>query len=400
MAAERPALSNKNASRFSVLDAWRGISALMVVFLHAPVANALVATPFVRHGFLFVDFFFVLSGFVIAHAYQGRIGSGRGAIAFLQARFARVYPLHFLMLMLFLAYELALFAGRGADAAFQGTNSVSAFFANLFLLHAFGTVDGLGWNYPSWSISAEFGAYLVFAALTLVAGRRMVAAFAAVLAVSIVVLFLAVPNMDTTVSFGGLRCLVGFSCGVLLRRLAFPAGVAAPPAPGTRHLWTFAEVAILAAVVSFVTSSGHTRLSLAAPFVFTFAIYGFAHEAGAVSRLLKTRVFQFLGLASYSIYMVHAFIISRMVNVATVVEGRTGWHLMILRDDGAKVFAGSPILTYGVLIALVAATLVASALTWRFIERPFQSWLRPGRRGSATRSVEAISPAPNASRAG
>ncbi|MEF2073394.1 acyltransferase family protein [Consotaella aegiceratis] len=362
-----------------MLDAWRGICALMVVLLQTPVDSAFTRLGLVRHGFLFVDFFFVLSGFVIAHAYGERIASARQATAFVRARFARVYPLHLFMLLLFVAYEGALFVGRGPDSAFQGTNSPGALVANLFLLHAFGTVDGLGWNYPSWSISAEFGAYLAFAGIMLLAGRRSVGAFVGLLVMTSVALVVLVHDMDTTVSFGWLRCLVGFACGVLLRRLAF-AEPPVDPLPDGRISWTLAEIAILAAVVSFVVNAGHTPLSLAAPFVFTFAIYGFAHEAGAISQLLKSRPFQFLGLTSYSIYMVHAFIISRMINAATVIEGKTGWTLMTVGADGAKSFAGSPLLTAAVLVGLVVSTLVASALTWRFVERPFQAWLRPRRR--------------------
>lgn len=377
----------RHPGRFAALDGWRGVCASMVVLFHVPVVSGWGSVEIVRHAFLFVDFFFVLSGFVIAHAYAGRLSTGLELQRFVAARFIRVYPLHLAMLLAFLVFEGATAAAH-PEAAFAGGNSVRAFFANLFLLHAFGTVDGLGWNYPSWSISAECGAYLVFGLAALWLGRRSPLALAALVVVAVPAIALKVGELDTSVAFGWLRCLLGFSCGALLRlRLWRPAeaGGRAPSLPA----WTLAEGATLAAVAVFVAVAGHRLLSLAAPFVFTAAVFVFAHEAGAVSRLMRRRVFAFLGLISYSIYMTHAFVISRAINLATVLESRFGLSLTVLDADGSKSFGPEAWKGDAALVAVLLLTVAASAVTWALIERPGQRLAARPAAGTARRPATA-----------
>ena len=165
------------AQRFDVLDSWRGIAAVMVVLFHSQVSSHIWPIPLVRAGETFVDFFFVLSGFVIANAYAARIASARDFGRFIVLRFGRVYPLHLVMLALFVAVEcakaLAPGIGDPADPAFSGSNAPGAIVTNLLLLQAFGIHDTLTWNTPSWSISGEVFAYLLFGFGALVAGRRL-----------------------------------------------------------------------------------------------------------------------------------------------------------------------------------------------------------------------------------
>ena len=119
--------------QFAALDGWRGICALMVCVFHfnhearwAPGDNA-----FVHGGYLFVDFFFVLSGFVITHSYGERI-TDRGELGrFMLRRFGRVWPLHAVVLMAWVGLEVAAlaarpFVGHFAQAPFTGNNSPAA----------------------------------------------------------------------------------------------------------------------------------------------------------------------------------------------------------------------------------------------------------------------------------
>lgn len=356
--------------RFDALDGWRGICALMIVLLHAPVSGPLFDSRLVRHGFLFVDFFFVLSGFVIAHAFYGRLKAGESAAAFMASRLRRVYPLHIFMLALFLVYEIAMLAMRGSDAAFQGGNSLVALFHNIAMTHSLGVLDALGWNYPSWSISAELLAYGLFALLVLRAGRFLLPVLVAVICVAVPILAVAAGHMDVTIDYGWLRCLMGFSLGALLR-LALWGDVQTPIAADQKLVWTVAEVSTVALVVVFVTILGGSIISIAAPFVFAFAIHVFAHEGGAVSRALKCKPIAFLGLVSYSIYMTHAFVISRLTNAATVAERMTGRPIFADGPEGgAKIFGRSDLEGYAAILVILAATLLFSAATWRFVERP------------------------------
>src|SRR5262245_38888660 len=115
-----------------VLDSWRGICALLVAVFHFRSNNHLDPLSFIRHSDLFVDFFFVLSGFVITHAYGDRLRSKAEIGDFMLRRFFRLWPLHMAVLMLFVLSEFAkLVLIRGTDiqtlnAPFTGPHSVEA----------------------------------------------------------------------------------------------------------------------------------------------------------------------------------------------------------------------------------------------------------------------------------
>src|SRR5437016_14473091 len=94
--------------RFVVLDSWRGIAACLVALFHLDAYSHLYGVPFLRNSWPFVDFFFVLSGFVIAANYQQRLLDGFGAGQFLLLRLGRLYPLHFAMLALLVALKLLM----------------------------------------------------------------------------------------------------------------------------------------------------------------------------------------------------------------------------------------------------------------------------------------------------
>ncbi len=336
---------------------------------HAPVAGLVYHASFFRHGFLFVDFFFVLSGFVIAHAFHDSLRRERNVLQFLRGRFFRVYPLHLFMLALFVGFELFLLATRGGGDAFQGGNGPVALVHNLLMTHSLGVLDTLGWNYPSWSISAELLAYGLFALVVAAAPRALLPLMVLCIVVGIVVIGAAEGTIDTTVGYGWLRCLMGFSLGAIVRLVIWPRTEQAVPAD-QRLVWTLAETAAVLMVAAFVTALGGTILSLAAPFVFAFALYVFAHEGGVVSRLLRSRPATLLGLVSYSIYLTHAFVISRVENVATVLGGKTGWAFFSTGVDGKRLLGASEGQVLLALGLIVGGTLLASMLTWRFVERP------------------------------
>src|SRR5258705_13801306 len=94
--------------RFVVLDSWRGIAACLVALFHLDAYSHLYDVPFLRNSWLFVDFFFVLSGFVIAANYQQRLRDGFGVGRFLLLRLGRLYPLHLFMLAAAVAVKLLL----------------------------------------------------------------------------------------------------------------------------------------------------------------------------------------------------------------------------------------------------------------------------------------------------
>jgi peptidoglycan/LPS O-acetylase OafA/YrhL len=153
--------------RFESLDGLRGIAAIGVVLFHVRWSNHVTETHFIREGYLFVDLFFILSGFIIARAYCDQIRTGQQAVRFLILRFSRIYPLHIAVLFIFFLLEVAkLFAahfGLKGVTPFQGSTSGWAAISNLFLVESLTFSGSPTWNVPSWSISCEAVAYVVFA---------------------------------------------------------------------------------------------------------------------------------------------------------------------------------------------------------------------------------------------
>jgi peptidoglycan/LPS O-acetylase OafA/YrhL len=380
------------AIRFAVLDSWRGLAAVMVVLFHAQIAGTIREMPLVRAGEMFVDFFFVLSGFVIAHGFASRIVGSGGLLGFMVMRFGRVYPLHLFVLLLFLAFETAKlmlpWLGNPTDPAFAGANTPTAFVQNLVLAQGVGLSGGLSWNTPSWSISAEFLVYGLFGAAALLARHWLWVPALAGAAASLAVLVTAAPlGMESTHDFGAVRALYGFSLGVLLHAIAIGglvrrrAELAAAREPrAMRFAWTVTEVATLGAIGSCVTAAYHTPLAFAAPAVFAFAILVFAHEGGYVSRLLRLRPFLLVGALSYSIYMIHMLVILRVTNLARLSENLFGVSVLVPigpgGSKGSMIDLGSPLLGDLLLLGVVAVTIAASWVTWRFVEEPGRLWFR------------------------
>ena len=371
--------------RFPVLDGWRGLCALCVALYHLHSIDHLHTINFVRGSYLFVDFFFVLSGFVIVHAYSGRIDGGKSAGTFLVRRFGRVWPLHAAVLLAFVALECVKAVsgpsgGHVGTAAFTGTYAPSALVSNLALVHALGVEDQWTWNIPSWSISAEFFVYITFALLCLTVRRPRVLAVAMVtlaVAGALVVMRFSAHHIDTSIDYGYFRCLYGFFTGCLVYRLYRAAANRRPDKAVSRLAGGLAEAGALLAVVAFVSAAGGNALSLAAPLLFGLVVWVFAFEAGPVSRLLATSPFQRLGAWSYSIYMVHALLIAVLQKGTTVMQGVLGRPLFVERE----VEGGSDrLLSFGdawvmdlVSGGYLLAVIVLSALTYRFIELPGQA---------------------------
>ncbi len=353
--------------RFEALDGWRGVCALLVALWHFQVGGHLDGIAAFRSSFLFVDFFFVLSGFVIAYSSEDGLDAGGSRWTFLRKRFARVWPLHAAMLAVMVSQEFARqhlegwsfpYARRPADIPL-----------NLALGHGLGFLDRLTWNWPSWSISVEMALYLVFALGFLAAPRRWRAPLAlAIVATALVVIGLFSKRyMAGAETFGLARGAAGFFTGYLVQRIWRRR----PPKTG---LW--AEIAVAALVAAFLAVSGETAVSLAAPLVFGLAVWVFAAEGGAISRLLKSGPGLKLGAWSYSIYLVHAPVIVAF-HIAYRVAKWPGGQV----THAAEAF-GTPWLGDLINLLFVGLVLAIAPITYRFIEQPARRWLAPRRTGS------------------
>lgn len=146
------------------LESLRGIAALSVVFYHYSLGFlhlTILKNGFTDNAGLMVDFFFVLSGYVMALSYGDKISNWSQLLNFQFKRFIRLYPLHLIMLLLFLLLEIAKYAAGYSseqNSIFGPITGLEDFISNLFLTHNF--TGDLSWNRPSWSISAEFYTYV------------------------------------------------------------------------------------------------------------------------------------------------------------------------------------------------------------------------------------------------
>lgn len=352
--------------RFEALDAWRGLAALMVALLHLSAAGWYYDIPAVRHGGVAVPLFFVLSGFVIHHAYGGRLTTASAAWRFVVRRFGRLYPLHLFTLGALVGLELVkLILTQGGVAAgqapFTGANSLDNLAAQLVLLQAVIPFGYYGWNGPSWSISVEWAAYLAFAAATLTAGRFAPAA-TLVLAVLSGAILIAVevllPDVGNMEGRGLVLAIFGFFSGGLVhgawRRLKGRG-------------WRGGTIAEVIAGLVLLSLFWFRQPSQAIQIVgFAVVILVFAFEGGLASRGLRQDVFQLLGRISYSIYLVHFVLLSLLGGVVRTLQGVTGATLM----RGELIAFGPP----GAMDALAVLYLVVVVLcawgTYVWIEVP------------------------------
>ena len=333
-------------THFRVLDAWRGVAALLVALFHLNLYGAIYSLGFVRNAYLFVDFFFVLSGFVITHSYFNRLRTVEDVRSFAIKRLGRIWPLHAVVLVAFVAIESTkgVLAAHGASfylPPFTGNNSLSTIPMNLAFAQSFGLVQHLTWNPPSWSICAEFWTYLVFA-VTILAGAksrgggRLVTGglFALMMIGSVLILRMKSPqDIDTTYDLGFLRCLYGFIVGHLTYRLFQGASEAKFNAAAL-------EWALLFVLVAYVSVAGRTEYSLFAPLVFAAAVFVFAFEAGPISRAMSNRMNDWLGKISYSIYMWQAFVIFNFVDrPISILEKVTG-NVLTTTGDVSSALGG------------------------------------------------------------
>lgn len=331
------------------LDALRILASAGIVILHyadyvqdIPVGRFIFLH--VRHLNLFVDLFFVISGFVIASQYLGRV-SDRGAVGrFLWRRLARIYPLHLVTLSFYIAVAL-LFSFGHAHVENPSRYPFSDIPAQVLLLHA---VDGqrLTFNFPSWSLSAEMVCYLLFPLMALVGLRRprliVVAAVAAAAALTLYCVATNVEPWPEWINQGGAwRALPAFLLGVALH--LFRNRVAQVPV----------GVILLPAFVLFVLGGGSMPVYAALALVYVVAITAVQCDlSGAATVLSRSGVGRWAHL-TYSIYMLH-------MPVATLVITLGGRWLAV--DTAAGRFA------------LIAAAMVAlafvSAASYRLFENP------------------------------
>ena len=375
-------MSSSSSETIRSHHALRGVAAFLVLLFHfrdvtKSIGQAIDArTAFFSTGFIWVDFFFILSGFILSHVYGDAMTEipGRTAQAvrrFYVARFARIYPLHFATLIAMIAVELSAYVLRPgiADAFVSDRKGIGSILQHLTMTHSWVTMRRLEWNVPSWSISTEGLAYLGFPLLLQLSNlrnaiARMLLPIAALAIYTHTFLYFTDVESQQPVA----RCLAGFVTGMVLHSLWRRSGRLRYATAGALQLTA------LAAVVAAMHFGWSQAMVLAA---FTLLIFVTAGDCGPLSRVLVSRPLLLLGTLSYSMYMTHW------------IAYRIYWMY------GENALAGlasdySPMKVYVLKEALLLApTMLLSVLAYLYIEQPARRYFtrrlarRQGEAGAA-----------------
>ena len=261
------------------LQGMRGLAALWVAVMHvvhesyftslaaflpAPVTNAIF------HGYVGVDIFFVLSGFVMCHVYKAQFDAlrWRAYPHFLLIRLGRIYPLHLLILLIYGVVALGYIAtGRPLDPQ---RYSASCFVESVLLVHSWGWRDyTLCWNIVSWSISAEWMAYLAFPFILLALRRRIAPSLCLLGAFACSVAIIAVMADALGLSAGRVHGLAnvtrmagGFVAGCLLHSAYRSAALRRAPWPSIGAAAFIALFRFKAGIIPLIGTCGAAGLIL------------------------------------------------------------------------------------------------------------------------------------------
>jgi peptidoglycan/LPS O-acetylase OafA/YrhL len=360
-----PGTATDNRTKFFELESIRGLAALLVVFYHMPSWNAaLLDVGFIRNGYLMVELFFVLSGFVIYNAYAASITTAQQLWRFQLLRLGRLYPVHLLFLLFYLGVEVTKYLAyvkMGAtttNTPFR-ENGLTAFLQQILLLHAVGpTGNSQTFNIPSWSISVEFYTYLLFGAVVLVAKSKRNYLFATLFLLSITLL-----ASHAALGFSDLlKCTTGFFLGCLIGVLNARADMRVPA--------SLSALALIALAV-FLQFKSVLEQDLLIYACSALLILGLVRsQRGLVKRVLNWRVLTWLGTISYSIYMAHSavlWVLNQLLRGILQPNAFTG----TVTTPQLSAPAAAVVITIAILVVLAA-----SQLTYMWIEKPLREWSR------------------------
>lgn len=355
-------------NRFIALDSLRGIAALFIVFYHmGPFGWVAGWTPF-RSGWMLVDFFFVLSGFVIAMSYGAQLAQGYPRGAFMLIRLGRVFPLHLVVVVGFTLLEFTVF--RPVFGEYHG---LWEWVRGTFLLDAFATGASNFYAPVSWAVGVEM---VLYALAALLFGRGALGTAAAVVLAAAGAWGMATHFKVFGFGFLLQRGLFDFAIGVLAWRLHQRFSGIQPGAA----LLTFAELALVGATIWLLYLPGKdgSWVILAAP-LYAVLVLVFARDKGLIARALHAKPFLWLGQLSFALFMVHLFWVilpNRFGPRLFDAIGHPDWIAPVNQKYGLLSMAPPPAIATLISIGLLAGAVATAWLAWRFIEEPARHWTR------------------------
>lgn len=332
----------------------RGIASLGVVFFHletslAPENQTDQFTMFVKNSFVFVDLFFILSGFILSMVYSHHLISSvnkKDIKLFYIHRFSRIYPLHIATLIFMVI--LVLYSSGGPSILKMIPDIVQ----NIFLIQAWGFTDQYVFNFPSWSISVEMFAYLMFPIFAIYWRTN--------LPIYLIVIFLSLFYVALYYSFGTLH--VGEKFNLLRGVPSFLLGMVVYEYRNTVTNKSFIFLTIIQLLtVFFVIYIMHFDLNLFLLIpLFALLVLSTWEDRGLISKFLMPRWLVILGDLSFTIYLLHIPIRNTFYYLFP--------HLPINRSElsGQWIF----------IMAVLISTITTSFFIYHLYEMPARKYLK------------------------
>lgn len=361
---------------YALLDGLRGVAALLVVWHHVfegyQFAGNKPIIEFMNHGYLAVDFFFILSGFVIGYAYDDRWGKSLTLAGFFKRRLIRLHP----MVVLAALIGFATFAATGFER-WDGTHTtlpmaLLALLCACLMIPALpgmprevrGNGEMFPLNGPCWSLFFEYIGNVVYAFVLRFLPTRVLGVLAAALCCALAWFAVADPSgygclgvgwtIDTMNTLGGmLRLMCPFTVGMLLSRIFRPTKVRGA-------FWVCSVVLLLLFHVPYIESEGAVcwnGVFEAVCIIVVFPVLVWLAASGSTTDRLSTRLCTFLGDLSFPLYIVHY----PLMYV---------FYLWLIKT-GQYTFAE----TWPVALLVCAASVLLAWLCLRLYDVPVRRWL-------------------------
>jgi len=354
---------------FEPLEGLRGIAAILVALIHLQIfQNAITASQIVSKAGLAVDLFFVISGFVIGHNYLNSLNTWFDRFNFMKRRFWRLYPLHFIILCIYIFFELLrLFVWlRSPDFMIEAPIdkiSFATIVSHLFLVQVF-TGHIHFYNIPSWSISIEFYCYITFALIGALSFLRKTVVGIIIISCLLIFLFKDGTPLDSAgyINFC-LRGILGFYIGVLVAIIR--------SCRSNKHKFSsFPVMFAYSAIWLGIFYLGQSNFEIFLPFVFGAAIFviSLGQPSGMLFKILSADILQYLGKISYSVYMIHSILWSLLGNLLKVFFP----EYSSVKEGLRYFFVGSDYLSLAATFGFLLILILTAHLCYIYVENEFR----------------------------
>lgn len=359
--------------RFEVLDSFRGIAAISVAMTHMHYLGSIADLDFFRGSWLFVEFFFVLSGFVLTHGYAFKENLTFKQFAI--SRTFRIFPLHISMLFVFLALEIGKFVAEKYgfhfnSGVFSGPTAIREIIPNLFLLQSWTDYTVESFNIPSWSLSIEYYIYMLFFVTLFIKGVARNALWIGIVSVVVYLVLNNIALFTHSVERGLYSFFIGAITYLVYKNIKNHMDKI------SSYVFSFFEL-FCAILVIFIVSLDAPSSAVTGPLLFSITILVFSFEKGIISQFFKQKVFLFFGRLSYSIYMTHMAIWVSLMAFFLFLQKILAFNMVPMIEGVRLVDLGSTTLNNVAMLVNLAIILFVSKFTYNNIE---VKWQKTGRK--------------------